>query len=309
MANLNVERLRECPPKNPNLLVKYTEMGNITEIQYMSHRNNKQTIQMLPGGQQYLVCASGEIKDCVKHVTRADQKKNLYKTFGKLRSIINANITDVRQVRWCTLTYAENMRDTKRLYVDFKKFNMRFKYHCDKNALGTYEYIVVAEPQRRGAWHLHVLLIFHDVAPFIANQVFREIWHHGFVQIKKLDNVDNVGAYLTAYLGDMELSECKASDLFNAEIKEVECTDDKGNLQKKRIVKGGRLSLYPADFNIYRCSRGINRPVSEMVTQKEATSLVSNSALTYEKTLKLTDTDNDYESIINTQYYNRLRSR
>ena len=57
------ERLDEIPSKNPHLLVKVVEAGNVVEVQYMSHRNNKQTVQMLPGGEQILVCSTGEVKD------------------------------------------------------------------------------------------------------------------------------------------------------------------------------------------------------------------------------------------------------
>ncbi|NLP26255.1 MAG: hypothetical protein GX365_02790 [Clostridiales bacterium] len=294
-----------------NSIVKYTEMGNIIEIQYMSKRNNKQTVQMLPGMKQYIVMDTGEIKDIEHHETRATQYSSLKRTFANIRSLINTNVADKDKVRWITLTYAENMTDTKQLYNDFEKFNKRFQYKIKKLGYNKAEYIAVMEPQGRGAWHCHMFYIFDCKAPFIPNNELRDTWGHGFVTIKQLNNIDNPGAYLTAYLGDMELEDAinnvGLDNVCKSEIKEVEFLDDEGNKVPKKFVKGARLHMYPANFNMYRTSKGIKRPSSEMITQEMAEKKVSAATLTYEKTLKLEDTENDFEAVISTRYYNRIR--
>ena len=291
-------------------MVKVTEMGNVIEVQYMSRRNCKQTIQMLQGGEQFVVCATGEIKDIEHHNTRKDNKKGLYKTFANARAVINANVTDVSKVRWCTLTYAENMTDPKRLYMDFEKFNKRFQYYCKQKGYSKPEYIVMMEPQGRGAWHAHLLYIWQDQkAPYISNQDFRELWGHGFVRIKKLDNVDNVGAYLTAYLGDMEIDEMDVSKAVGKQCKVVETEDENGKKVKKAIVKGARLDLYPANFNMLRCSRGVKRPVAEMMSQEEANKKVSAATKTFESAIKLTDHENDFDTVIIREQYNKIRGK
>lgn len=312
MNSTQFEKLDYIPDKNPNLLVKVTEMGNIIEVQYMSRRNSKQTVRMLEGGEQYVVCSSGEIKDVVHHETRKDNKKGLYKTFANMRAIINTNVTDVSKVRWCTLTYAENMTDTKKLYTDFEKFHKRFQYYCKQQGYSKPEYIVMMEPQGRGAWHAHLLYIWQDMkAPYIANDVFAKLWGHGFVRIKKLDNVDNVGAYLTAYLGDMELSEVdwhKWNEITRgATVKQVEMTDENGEKVTKPILKGARLNLYPANFNMLRCSRGIKRPTEEMLSQEMANKKVLGATKTFETAVKLTDVENEFDSVIIKTQYNRVR--
>lgn len=300
--------MAEIPTKNPNLLVKVVEMGNVVEVQYMSRRNQKQTIQMLKGGEQYVICATGEVKDIEHKQTRKDNRKGLYKTFANARGLINANVVDVDKVRWCTLTYKENMTDTKRLYEDFEKFNKRFQYYCKQKGYSKPEYIVMMEPQGRGAWHAHLLYIWQDQkAPFIPNEDFRELWGHGFVRIKKLDNVDNVGAYLTAYLGDMEINEVEPFKCIGQECKVVEVEDEDGKKVKKAFVKGARLDLYPANFNMLRCSRGVKRPTEEMMTQEEATKKVSGATKTFESAIKLSDTENEFETIIIKEQYNKLR--
>ena len=288
-------------------------MGNVVEVQYMSRRNCKQTIQMLQGGEQFVICATGEVKDVEHHATRKDNKKGLYKTFANARAVINANVTDVSKVRWCTLTYAENMTDPKRLYTDFEKFNKRFQYYCKQKGYSKPEYIVMMEPQGRGAWHAHLLYIWDDMqAPYIPNEVFRELWGHGFVRIKKLDNVDNVGAYLTAYLGDMELSEVNPEEFdkvtHGTSTKLVEVDED-GKKVTKAIIKGARLNLYPADFKMLRCSRGVKRPVAEMLTQEQANKKVSAATKTFESAVKLVDHENDFETVIIREQYNKVRGK
>ena len=308
---MNFKRLSEIPQKKPNVPVKLTEMGNVIEIQYMSHRNCKQTVQMLPGGEQYVICSTGEIKDIEHKLTRKDNKKGLYKTFAHARGLINTNVTNVDNVRWCTLTYADNMTDTKQLYKDFEKFNKRFQYYCKTHGYGKAEYIVMMEPQGRGAWHAHLLYIWDNKAPYIPNKEFAELWGHGFVKIKKLDNVDNVGAYLTAYLGDMEIQEASErnpnSIQTGTECKIVEVEDDEGKKVKKAILKGARLDLYPANFNMIRCSRGIKKPISEMISQEDAEKKVLGATKTFESAVKLTDVDNEFTSIIIKEQYNKLR--
>lgn len=317
---VTIERLKEIPVKNPYLPIKVTEMGNVVELLYMNRKNNKATIRMLPGGDCYLDISTGEIKNVVHHNSRIDQKNSMYRTFRTLRGVINTNCSDVSKVRWITLTYAENMTDTKQLYKDFELFNKRFQYYCKSHCYGKPEYIVICEPQGRGAWHCHLLYIFPNKAPFIANSDLADIWGHGFVVIKKLDNVDNVGAYLTAYLGDMDVDEImhggKYVDLvlFNGsmklgELKKVETIDSSGTKISKRYIKGARLAFYPSNFNIYRCSRGIKRPIEEYLSQTAANEKVSSGKLTYERVLKITDNANDFESFIHEQYYNMAPNR
>lgn len=324
-----IEKMETPPVLNPSLPVKVTTMGNVIEIQYMDRRNTKQTIQMLAGGEQYVECSTGEIKDVTHHLTRATQKKSLMRTFKALRGIINANITDVSKVRWITLTYRQDdgrpMTDSKKLYKDFELFNKRFQYHIRKLGYDKAEYITIAEPQASGAWHMHLLYIFNKTAPYMDNNSeFNALWGHGFTKIKKLKNVDNVGAYLTAYLGDIdcdELSNAKSlgnliqkshdyygGNLIGTGIKEIEVEDDDGNLVSKKYIKGARLSLYPAKFNIYRCSRGIKRPTSEMMSQETAEEKVSAGTLTFRKTVKLSDSDSDFQSIIDVRQYNTKRT-
>lgn len=288
-------------------LVKVVGMGNVTEILHMQHRNTKPTIKMLEGGDRYVNLATGEILPIQKHNTRADQRNSLYRTFQNARALINANVTNVEYVRWCTLTYRENMTDTKRLYEDFKNFWKRFLYYCKKKGYSKPEYIVMMEPQGRGAWHAHLLIIWQDMkAPYIPNEEFAELWQQGFVKIKKLDDVDNVGAYLTAYLGDMEIQDVNVLSNTQYKLKEVEI-EENGQKVKKSYIKGARLELYPANFNMIRHSKGIKQPTEEYMAYGDAKKKVLGATKTFENTVQISDDENGFSNIVSKAYYNSTR--
>jgi len=284
-------------------IVKVKEMGNITEVMYSRHRNYTCSIKKL-SNDKYILLDTGEELEFNHIENRADDKNGIRVSLSNLRDYLNTNITDVSCCRWITLTYGENMTDSKRLYENFKNFNKRLRYK-----IGHYEYIVAMEPQGRGAWHCHVVMIFEGKAPYIPNAKLRDIWGNGWVTVKRLDDVDNVGAYLTAYLGDMELDQARADGvcITDHEIKVVEFENDTGQKVKKSIVKGARLCLYPPQFNLYRCSRGIKKPIVTYDSEKNAQKKVSAETLTFERTIELSDSDADFNNIINYRYYNAKR--
>ena len=158
--------------------------------------------------------------------------------------------------------------------------------------------------------HAHLLLIFQKKAPFIPNAELAKIWGRGFVKIKALKIVDNIGAYLSAYLGDMELGETlTANSISGKGFKVVESTDKDGTRQTKAIVKGARLRLYPKGFRLFRKSRGIVPPRITDCTNAEAMREVGNAALTYEKTIKIVDDSGKSCNVINYRHYNKKRKQ
>ena len=108
-------------------IVRLKEMGNISEIMYSEKKNTNISIQRLDK-EHYVDKRTGEVKEFVHMDSRADDKNSVRVTLGKLRDLINTNVINPENCLWITLTYAENMTDEKRLYSDFKKFIMRFRY-------------------------------------------------------------------------------------------------------------------------------------------------------------------------------------
>jgi len=210
---------------------------------------------------------TGEVKE-IQHNSNRDSKESLRQTIKKLRMIINANFFGAKNELFITLTYAENMQDTKRLYKDFDKFMKKLKRRFKDLQ---FEYIACVEPQERGAWHVHLLLKADVEELYIENELIAELWGQGFTKTQRLLQVDNVGAYLSAYLIN---------------------DGDK---------KGQRLYYYPAGVNIYRCSKGIRRPkvlIGDMC--------IDNKHKVYEKTYDIV-ADDEVVNKVTIRQYNLMR--
>ncbi len=301
--SLEVIKLGSFDFLSQNSITRIKKMGNITELMQSKNKLNDKIYIKKMSENRYVDLRDGEIHQCENIDNRSENKNSVRQSLGRLRDYINTNVTDIEKCKWVTLTYKENMTDTKQLYKDFEKFHKRLKYK-----FGDYEYINTCEPQGRGAWHCHILLIFKDKAPYIKNDDMCQIWGQGYTKTKKLSgDINNLGAYLTAYLGDFALDDI--DNLTDTEkfglkgsCKDIEVEED-GVKVSKRIVKGGRLHLYPPKFNIYRCSRGIQKPIIENKKEKDIKK-ESLGQLTFEKTIFVQDTKINFNNQFNYRYYN-----
>lgn len=282
----------------PSAPVTVKRCGSVVEVRYAVHGPPQITIEKL-SADYYLDRLTGEVLEFQHHTNRAEDKASISRSLRKLRDLLNANISDPATSLWITLTYAENMKDPQRLYTDYHAFWKRFRRYLEKQGHPPAEYIIAAEPQGRGAWHLHCLFLFSDKAPFIPNADMARIWGHGFTKTQSLKGVGNPGLYLTAYLGDMELSEAVNAGQYKAG-RLAESKD-----KSKTVIKGARLKLYPPGFNLYRYSRGIKRPEVWQTTEQEAQAEVSGMPLTYEKTISITDESGTVRNIINYRTYTK----
>lgn len=276
--------------------------GNITEITYVSRRSKGGTTRKI-SKDEYVDIRDGQVKQFAHQERRSDDLKSVSRSMKQGRDMINANVTEPSQWRWITLTYAENMTDHKKAYNDIKNFFRKLSKFYDFD-----RYIICLEPQGRGAWHGHLLLGFPHEAPFIPNESISNIWGHGFVKVRKLDDVDNVGAYLTAYLADVPLDEAtEDTHDKSCRVKEIDTTDENGKPVKKRVLKGARLSMYPAGMHIFRWSRNCVKPSVKQCRASTAEKLVDELTMTYESTKRITDTDTGFQTLINYRAYNSRR--
>lgn len=305
--------------KSKSGIIKVTTCGNIIETMEME-KVNRQGSQILNlGGDAYCLKSdidftTGEIpEEAIKFFERSENRGDNYaglrRSMKAVRDLINCNVTSPANTRWLTLTYAENMTDAKQLCTDRQKFWQKVVYWHKKQSLPVPEYICIVEPQARGAWHTHELWLYPSTAPFLPNAVIADLWGHGFVKVKKLEDVDNVGAYVTAYLCDVPLDEAQAEgmDIGGMELKDAEITAEDGTKQTKKYVKGARLHLYPSGMNFYRTSRGVKRPEVEWCLGDMAKEKVRGATLTFSKTIRLTD--DDYTNDIHYEYYNTVRGK
>ena len=280
----------------PSHFVRVKQMNHVTEIRYMSHQNKEVHIRKIDAD-HYLNLDTGEICE-FKHIeNRAGSFNSLRQSFGKIRDLIDTNFTGAPNELFVTLTYAENMQDSKQLYADFKNFIKRFKYSSSR----PFDYLAVAEPQARGAWHMHVLFRFRGrEKAFVKNAQMASLWGHGFVRVKSMQHVTDIGLYLTAYLGDVELSEdtleLATSGRFKVEEKLVEG-------KSKAFIKGGRLPFYPVGMNLFRKSRGIVYPEAKVMTYSDAQKKTGSSQPVFSKSYSI-DIAPDKASVIAYERYN-----
>lgn len=240
-----------------NLYIRFRNMNGIVELQYMAKRNNVCPIKVLDGN-RYLVRSTGEVCEFDKSGTnRTDSYKSLKRTFRNLRYLINNNFFGDRNELFITLTYGGNDRPlisngSKKFYTDFKIYIRSLR-----RVYGDIEFINVVEPHEDGYLHAHVLLKFFDHdSIFISNDDMQNVyWKRGFTKTSNLVGVTNIGAYLSAYLCDVEFSDENVHDCLVSGEK-IEVKEVKG----KRYIKGGRLKYYPKKFRIYRRSKGILDP-------------------------------------------------
>lgn len=205
-------------------------------------------------------------KSGVKSVDYEDNREKVLKRARRdLRRIVNSNVNAYGKEftsKFVTLTFAENIKDLKAANYEFKKFMQRLNYYMFKSKKSNIRYSVVPEFQKRGAVHYHV--IFYNL-PYLKANKLADIWGNGFIKINRIDNVDNVGAYICKYM-------------------------TKDNTDK-------RLEGNKCYFN----SRGLFKPL-EITEKKEVDELVDSlpqNALTYSSSF-----ENDYVGYIDYKQYN-----
>lgn len=121
-----------------------------------------------------------------------------YKAREKVRRLISANFG--AGSLFITLTYAENMTDIESANYDLKKFVQKMK-----RKQKDFQHVTVIEFQKRGAIHYHMVCNFelswkNEKELQEKERILGKIWSHGFVDIKEIQHVDNIGAYVVKYM-------------------------------------------------------------------------------------------------------------
>lgn len=283
-------------------LVTVTKMNHLIEMQYMEKRNSTNHIQKLDKD-RYVDKRTGQIKEFEHINNRSESQNSLRQTFKKLRYLINNNFAGNANELFITLTYRGDLqtRDTKRIYADFNKFMKRLKYKFKSES--TIDYINVIEPHESGNFHMHVLMRFNGLSGvYIPNDELRGIWGNGWVTIESLKDVDNIGAYVSAYLTDIELTDqMELGTALKVQGQGLEVKTVEG----KKFIKGGRLHMYPPGINIFRKSKGIQEPVRKNMSYKNAKKIVGAATPHYTQSYKI-ETE-DFSNVISYEQYNMKR--
>ncbi|NLK50944.1 MAG: hypothetical protein GX295_00640 [Syntrophomonadaceae bacterium] len=129
-----------------------------------------------------------------------NRKDTLRRARQNLRRTVNANVWAYGErclPKFLTLTFGDNVTDLDVAHYEFLKFIKRLNYLVFGTKVANLRYTAVPEFQKRGAVHYHVVLYN---LPFVESKVIEEVWGNGFIKINKIDDVDNVGAYVCKYM-------------------------------------------------------------------------------------------------------------
>ncbi len=139
---------------------------------------------------------TGRRSEASEEVKKENRAKSSSRAKRTVRRLVNANIEG--SSKFVTLTFAEDIKDLKQANYIFKKFKQRLEYQMKIDI----KYLCVPEFTKKGRVHYHV--IFFNL-PYIKNTTLEMIWGQGFIKINKVDNCDNVGAYVSKYMTEDNL--------------------------------------------------------------------------------------------------------
>ena len=137
-------------------------------------------------------------------ITEEQRERNrevsLMRASRDLRRTVNANVWAYGKhcpPKFLTLTFGDNITDLDVAHYEYKKFIKRLNYKVYGKKCSYLKYTAVPEFQERGAVHYHV--IFYNL-PYTKADVIAKVWGNGFIKINKIDDVDNIGAYVCKYM-------------------------------------------------------------------------------------------------------------
>ena len=149
-------------------------------------------------------------KDTHKEPKQLNILKRIEKIKIKKTSSLNRTRTEIRRLinsnpqlnKFLTLTFSDNITELKEANYIFNKFILRITYKYPN-----FEYLAVPEFQKDidyhgrkkengGSVHYHVLCNL----PFVHYKEITDIWGQGNIDIKKVQDVTNLGAYICKYL-------------------------------------------------------------------------------------------------------------
>ena len=273
----------------PTQKVKLVSAGRHHMVQFMTGHNTKKAIERLSES-EYVVLSTGEVKEYQRTEKRADRLDSLYRTFRELRWIINANFTGASNERFVTLTF--DGKDFPRPTVgdiDVLQKCVRRFYRRLRKKFGEIVALWVLEPHADGHAHLHVLIKFLESRGYVEYNDLISAWGCGIVDIRRLHDVDNIGAYVSAYLTDMPLSEIEGG-----EIKESDEVVEKNG---KKYIKAGRLQYYPSGKRLYSITRNAKRATSQKMNYFSALRKIGKEEPDYATSKKIPVGDKDLKIV------------
>ena len=115
-------------------------------------------------------------------------QSSIHRTKKNIKNITNSN---PQLTKFLTLTFKKNVNDIDYANYEFMQFvkRMKFKYI-------DFQYLAVIEFQKRGAVHYHIICNL----PYVNKKLIAKKWRHGFIKIKRIKRINNMGGYISKYV-------------------------------------------------------------------------------------------------------------
>lgn len=164
---------------------------------------------------------------------KLSQEQRFWRAKRKLHDIINCNgyawpdkngHTD--PPTFATLTFADNIQDTKYANREYSKFIQRLNFMITGNKEKFLKYVVVIEFQKRGAIHYHVLFFNLPYIEYLKTKM-ADLWGRGYINIKSVDRVKNVAKYMSKYM---------SKEFDNPRLYRKRCYFPSSDLKQPRLV-------------------------------------------------------------------------
>ena len=270
MAKFNKIQTAELDDKDTRVILS----GNTLEVAQMAVEPNIQDRIRKIDRDYYVFLETGELCKYDHDKEKTSHWTNIQKTIHKIRWLINHNFQ--AGDTFITLTYAQPdgkpMRDTKKLQEDMDTYLKALR-----RRIKPLKYLYVVEPQETGSWHTHLIISGkHDVD-------YIKLWPHGepwCQKIEYMDEITNIGAYVSAYLTSL-----------------------------KEGQKGSRLHFYPEYMKIYRHSQNVVFPPILKLSGDEIKKIVGDISPDYSETILVSDDSDNLVQSIKRLYYNMSESK
>lgn len=121
---------------------------------------------------------------------------NTYRIKKNIRLLLQANTLDESNLPlFVTLTFADNIQNSKEANRLFSKFIQRLNYQVYGKKTSQIKYLAVIEYQTRGAVHYHVVF-FNMGKAKDAYDVVKHCWQYGFSTIQDIKSLKDLTNYV-----------------------------------------------------------------------------------------------------------------
>ena len=134
-----------------------------------------------------------------------NRQKSAWRSRSKVRRTLNTNAGYWYKEDgapyppvFLTLTHARRVTQPDEANEIFTLYIQRMNYHLYGKRAHNLKYLANIEFTKKDRIHNH-LAIFN--MPYLHKTEFQKIWGQGFIKVRAVDSVDNIGAYICKYMG------------------------------------------------------------------------------------------------------------